>query len=340
MTSHPRLALALAPGGLDLPDGRIAVFGPRAGQSLDPLPQERVEVIATFAPDHTYFQRLGYTCALEAKGDYAAAVVILPRAKTLARHWIARAAGVTRGPVIVDGQKDDGVESILKDCRRHAEVHGPVNKAHGKLFWFSGADLSDWITPPTEGPEGFVTAPGTFSADGIDPASALLAETLPQTLGGHVIDLGAGWGYLSARLLEHPGLTQLDLVEAEHAALDCARRNISDPRALFHWADATDWAPDTRADTVVMNPPFHTARKAEPELGRAFIRTAAKALKPKGTLWMVANRHLPYETLLTELFAEVEETGGTGKFKVLRATAPRTKTAQQKPRLTRRDRLG
>ena len=333
MTEHPRLGLALAPGGLTLPEGRIAVFGPRDGVSLDPLPKASVEVITTSYPDQAHYTRLGYACALEPTGRYAAAVVFLPRAKALARDRIATARAVTAGPVIVDGQKEDGIESVLKDCRARTEVSGPVNKAHGKLFWFDGGDLSDWTAPPAAMPDGFVTAPGIFSADGIDPASALLADSLPTTLGAHVIDLGAGWGYLSARLTTHPGVTRIDLVEADHAALACARMNVTDPRALFHWSDATDWRPDAPADTVVMNPPFHTGRKADPELGRVFIRTAAACLRPKGTLWMVANRHLPYETLLGELFAEHEEIAGTASFKLLRASAPlREKARTRQPR--------
>ncbi|WP_375175777.1 class I SAM-dependent methyltransferase [Pseudooceanicola sp.] len=337
MTGHPRLDLALAPGGLTLPEGRIAVFGPREGQSLDPLPRDRVEIIATFFPDHQYFEQLGYTCRLAPEGPYAAALVILPRAKALARSWIARARAVTSGPVIVDGNKEDGVESLLKDCRKRTPVQGPINKAHGKLFWMEGGEFTDWEARATQGPDGHVTAPGVFSADGIDPASALLAATLPATLGAHVIDLGAGWGYLSSQIAQKPGLTRMDLVEAEHTALDCARQNVTAPCARFHWQDATRWMPDTKADAVVMNPPFHTGRKAQPDLGRAFIRTAAACLKPQGVLWMVANRHLPYEAQIEACFADHTEVAGTGAFKVLRASAPRT---AKTPRLTRRDRLG
>lgn len=337
MSGHPRLGLALAPGGVTLPEGRIAVFGPRAGQTLDPLPKERVEVIATFYPDHAWFEGMGYACRLAPEGSYVAAVVVLPRAKALARDWIARARAVTSGPVLVDGGKEDGVESLLKDCRKRVETGGPVNKAHGKLFWFTGGDFTDWESGATAGPEGFFTAPGTFSADGVDPASALLAEALPRTLGAHVVDLGAGWGYLASHVLKRADVTRLDLVEADHVALDCARRNITDPRALFHWGDATAWQPEGKADAVVMNPPFHTGRKAQPDLGRAFIRAAAQCLKPKGTLWLVANRHLPYEGQIDEVFATHEEIAGTGRFKVLRAAAPR---APKTARVIRRDRLG
>ena len=154
------------------------------------------------------------------------------------------------------------------------------------------------------------------------PATAPLAAALPAKLGRHVADLGAGWGYLSARVLEDAGVETLDLVEADHTALDCARRNIADPRARFHWADALGWQPEGRIDTVVMNPPFHSGRAAAPELGRGFVRAAARVLAPSGQLWMVANRHLAYETTLKECFAEFREAGGDNRFKILQAQRP------------------
>jgi 16S rRNA (guanine1207-N2)-methyltransferase len=71
-----------------------------------------------------------------------------------------------------------------------------------------------------------------------------------------------------------------------------------------------------------MNPPFHAGRAADPGLGRAMIEAAARALSPQGQLWLVANRHLPYEAALAELFRQVEEIGGDGGFKLLRAGLP------------------
>jgi 16S rRNA (guanine1207-N2)-methyltransferase len=40
-------------------------------------------------------------------------------------------------------------------------------------------------------------------------------------------------------------------------------------------------------------------------LGQAFIRRAHQALRKGGALWLVANRHMPYEAVLNELFARV-----------------------------------
>lgn len=326
-----RLSLALDGGGLAWPEGgTIAVFRPPVTALLPGVPKDRARIITDFKPDHDAWQARGYECAVATEGRFAATIVCLPRAKSDARALIAAAAAQTDGPLVIDGQKTDGVDSVLRDMRKRAEVMGPLSKAHGKLFWaplIDAARLEDWQAGPALTEGGFWTAPGVFSADGIDPASALLVDALPDTLGKRVADLGAGWGFLSAHVLTRPDVDAVHLVEASHMALECARHNITDPRAQFHWADATGWHPDTALDAIVMNPPFHVARAADPKLGQDFLRAAARALHPQGQLWMVANRHLPYEATLQTLFARFTEIGGDPRFKLFHASRPLRKRA-------------
>ncbi len=47
------------------------------------------------------------------------------------------------------------------------------------------------------------------------------------------------------------------------------------------------------------------------------IRMAARSLKQGGRLMMVANRGLPYEPVMNELFREWGETCRNARFKVL-----------------------
>jgi 16S rRNA (guanine1207-N2)-methyltransferase len=329
VSTASRLTLALTSGELALPEvGRIAVFAPRRATDLSALPVARCHVITGFRPDHDHFAALGHDCAIAPEGRYAAAIVFATRAKPLAQALIAQAAAVTDGPVIVDGFKTDGIESLLKACRGRVSVSAPLSKAHGKLFHFAaGPGFDDWTLAAQQQVEGgFVTVPGAFSADGIDPASRLLADHLPAKLGATVADLGAGWGYLSARALERENIAAIHLVEADHAALDCACRNVLDARAHFHWDDATRWTAPEPLDTVIMNPPFHTGRAGDPELGRAFIRAAARSLKPRGHLYLVANRHLPYEAELAACFGEVTELAGDNRFKILHGARPSRKS--------------
>lgn len=318
----PRLDLALQ-SGLTL-SHPLTVIGPTPEQDLSDLPRD-TQVVQPFKPFHDHFASLGFAAVAEVDAACQDAIVFLPRAKALARALIHQACTRASGLVVVDGAKTDGVDSILKDVRKRAPVEGPLSKAHGKIFWFrSGPQaFADWAAPKAQMVDGYRTAPGVFSADGIDPASALLLQALPEKLGPRVADLGAGWGYLSAELLKRDRITCLHLVEADHTALDCARANVTDDGAAFHWADAVTWKASESCDTVIMNPPFHTSRSADPALGQGFITAAARNLTRNGDLWMVANRHLPYEATLAETFAHVEEVAGDNRFKVFHASRPR-----------------
>ena len=329
LTEVSRLSLAVDSGEVQLPEaGRIAIFGPRAGMDLSALPADLCHVITTFKPDRDYFAGQGFACSTAPDGRYGAAVVSVARAKALTQGLIAEAVAVTDGPVIVDGVKTDGIEPLLRACRKRALVSPALSKAHGKLFHFpAGPGFEDWARgAPQKIDGGFVTLPGLFSSDGIDPASALLAEHLPVKLGAMVADLGAGWGYLSTRALERESISEIHLVEADKAALECARLNVVDKRVRLHWEDATRWRPEVRFDTVITNPPFHTGRSPEPALGQAFIAAAARILSPKGQLFLVANRHLPYESDIARLFAEVREVGGDNRFKLILGKRPMRKT--------------
>jgi 16S rRNA (guanine1207-N2)-methyltransferase len=323
-----RLLHAIDAGMLRLPvAGPIAVFRPQTGDDLSPLGQDRVRVITGDRPDYDAFAAAGYSVATAPEGEYAAALVCLPRARAEARAMVMQAAAhLPKGaPLIVDGQKTDGVDSALRELRGRVDLGQAVAKSHGKLAVFASpgaATFADWAAVPLDLPDGFRTLPGVFSADGIDPGSALLAAALPEKLPRKVMDLGAGWGFLSRAMLAHPEVEELHLVEAEAAALDCARRNITDPRAQFHWADATRFRLPGPVGAVVMNPPFHAGRSAEPLLGIAFIKAAAGMLNPNGTLWMVANRHLPYEPALRAAFRDVEEIGGDSRYRLTRASRP------------------
>ena len=321
-----RLQLALDGGGLEVPvEGTIAVFQPPRDADLPGLDKSRVQIIQDFKPDFDAWTARGYDVVRTVKGRYSACIVCLPRAKAEARVMIAKACEVSDGVVVVDGQKTDGADSILREMRARVTIQGPISKAHGKMFWISdpAADFFvDWAQGPSLTEGGFWTAPGVFSADGIDLASALLVDALPEKLGAEVADLGAGWGFLSAHVLTRPAVEKLYVVEAGHLALECARRNVDDERAEFLWEDATTWQAPHRLDAVVMNPPFHTGRAAEPQIGQAFVAAAARILSGQGKLWMVANRHLPYEAELKTRFAHVEEIGGDARFKLFHAARP------------------
>jgi 16S rRNA (guanine1207-N2)-methyltransferase len=321
--AQSRLTTAVRDGMLPLPDGPVSVLRPPAGADLGALPREHVRIVTTWKPDHEAWAAAGYAVGTETE-PAAMALVAVPRSKRLAHALIAEAARIA--PLVaVDGARTDGVDSLWREVRGRGIEVADVTKAHGRLFWFTPGDrLADWAAPPPmQAEDGFWRQAGVFSEDGIDRGSALLAEALPGRLPARMADLGAGWGYLAAAVLQREGVSSVDLVEAESRALDCARLSVTDPRAAFHWADVTTFRPAQVFDGIVMNPPFHAGRAADPGLGRAFIAAAAGMLSPGGQLWMVANRHLGYEATLNERFRQVADIGGDASFRIFHAARPK-----------------
>lgn len=316
------------------PAGRVLLIGPGAADDLSMFDPAQTQIMQTRQPDHDMLAARGFQVVADAPNMADCAVVFVPRARDLARAWVALAAScLPEGASLwIDGQKTDGVDALIKELRPLAEVEPPLAGSHGKLARVivpAGGWLpSEWAAQPHQ-VDGFRTVPGVFSADAVDPGSAMLAAHLPDKMPARVVDLGAGWGWLSAQVLARPGCDVLHLVEADHDALACARENITDARAQFHWADALRFTLPEPVNGVVMNPPFHQGRRADPALGAGFIRSAAGLLTGAGRLWMVANRHLPYESVLADHFAQVEEIGGDSRFKIITATgAGRKKRAR------------
>ncbi len=313
---------------MSLPEsGKIAVVSPDTSTDLSALPCERTEVVSRSLRVHRAFIESGFRVVAVPKGPYTMAILSLPRAKAAAKAALAEIVPITCGPTVIDGQKTDGVESLQRELGQRAVLGEVLVKAHGRMFSATNVDCTGWKAVPGQvtRPKGgaYKTPSGAFSCDGIDPGSRALADALPDRMDGHVVDLGSGWGYLADAVLERAGVTSVDLVEDDLAALEASRANLDDVRARFHWADALTFRPDPLADHVVTNPPFHAGRSADPSIGQGFIRNSAGMLTRKGTLWLVANRHLPYEKTLVEFFRDVRTLGQLAEYKLFKATQPR-----------------
>jgi 16S rRNA (guanine1207-N2)-methyltransferase len=276
---------------------------------------------------------------------YPLVLVLPPRQRVEARALFARAVAqcAPEGMVVACMANDEGAKSGEADLKALAGSSGGASKRHCRTFWtqiatdrIDHALLAAWAAADAPRPiaDGrFFSRPGVFAWDRVDAASALLAGHLPDDLCGRAADLGAGYGFLSVELLQRcPGIVALDLYEAEARALALARRNLqpfASACALeFHWHDVACGL-SQRYDTIVSNPPFHAqGRTDRPDIGRAFIAAAADALNPDGRLWLVANRHLPYEQTLQTRFARVRTVAQQAGFKVIEAANPTKHTKQ------------
>lgn len=336
------LMLPFETGVLARPQGGVLFLRARDGWPLHATAMPGLVVAQGYKPESDALLRAGHELADD--GDTAAfpAVLLLPpRQREEMRALFAQALDRCRdgGLVVASIANDAGAKSGEADLRKLAGLDGSLAKYHCRVFWvrkdparIDAALLAQWRSldapRPIEEPRvpqgRFLSRPGVFAWNRIDPASALLAAQLPTDLSGDGADLGAGWGYLAlASLQRNPGIRRLDLYEAEARALDLARANLAAaaPSAEldFLWHDVTAGLPRSY-DFIVSNPPFHAHDRADrPELGQRFIEVAAQALRPGGRLYLVANRHLPYEAAFATHFRDVRVLAQQDGFKAIEA---------------------
>lgn len=290
----PPPALASAPAGAV----QVSPLFPGAAR-LEDLAEESLDVAVIAAPPGTLERRYVLALALRALRPGGALTAVAPKDKGGSR--LGKELEAFGCEVVETGRQHQRIAQVRK-------VTEPVG-------------LDDAISQggPQVAPRlGLWSQPGVFSWDRPDPGSHLLVAGLPA-LSGRGADLGCGVGVLARAVLTSAAVTQLELVDIDGRAVAAARCNVQDPRARFHWADARG-APDLAdLDFVVMNPPFHDAGAEDRELGRAFIRRAHQVLRRGGVLWLVANRHLPYEAVLVELFSKAALKSEAQGFKVYEA---------------------
>ncbi len=166
---------------------------------------------------------------------------------------------------------------------------------------------------------GLWTQAGIFSWDRVDVGTALLLKHLP-VFTGRGADLGCGLGMLSHAVLTSPKVQEITLVDMDRRAVEAAQKNLADARARYRWADVCSNALMLDGlDFVVMNPPFHDSGIENHSLGQQFIATAASLLKKDGQCWLIANRHLPYETTLKQCFSRTHLVDEADGFKIYHA---------------------
>jgi 16S rRNA (guanine1207-N2)-methyltransferase len=287
--------------------------------------------LAAVPPQAIQFSPLqpgGAALEAEAPGSLSALTMLAPPGTAERRYALAAAlrALAPGAPLAALAPKDKGGSRLGAELAAFGCAVEERAKRHHRICAVARPMVLTGIEAALEGGAprfvdalGLWSQPGVFSWNRRDPGSALLAESFPP-LAGRGADLGCGLGALSIAALASPKIAELSLVDIDRRAIEAARRNIDDGRARFFWADARREDAELGAlDFVVMNPPFHDGGAEDQSLGKALILRAAKLLRKGGALWLVANRHLPYEAALKPLFRQVEPKIEAGGYKVLEA---------------------
>ena len=276
-------------------------------------------------------------------GYFQTVMIHLPKGRKLAQRWLLEAYHAARpgGAVYLAGANEQGIQPVIRDA---AELFGSQSileykkgqriarfiKNKNDCGWPAwaeepGLQPGNWYHLEVETAQGrlnLVSAPGIFSYDRLDDGTRLLIETWQPSPNQRVLDLGCGCGILGI-LAARAGAAWVDLIDENLLAVAAARENLSAHqlnRAEAIPSDALSAVTGRKYDLILTNPPFHSGRGVDYSMTQAFIQQSWQALVPGGQLWLVANRFIPYETVLGRYFNEVICLADNPRYRVLRAT--------------------
>lgn len=139
------------------------------------------------------------------------------------------------------------------------------------------------------------TAGGVFSPDHVDAGTGvLLANTPPPPPGGHLLDLGCGWGPIAISLAMQSPHATVWAVDVNERALDLVRRNC-DALSLSNVNAVTpDGVPDdVEFRSIRSNPPIRVGKN---ELHGLLERWIPR-LSERSDAWLVVQRNLGSDSL-------------------------------------------
>ena len=272
-------------------------------------------VVQSMKPAHDRYDIETVPCLERVQGQFDRIIMFPPRNRQQQQGWIAQCSKMLSSGGTLNTAQDNtaGSRSLQKDVENCFNTVLAETKHKGRLItasdpkpphslWLSQGNWQSIMDGNT------LSRPGLFAWDRLDRGSSLLIDALPTTFRGLVADFGCGWGALTRHLLDiSPDVETVFAIDADWMAVEAARRNATDPRARFIWADCTQPINDLPPlDIIIMNPPFHDgSREDANDLGASMIANAAQSLNVGGMLWMVANSHLPYERILDQYFRQV-----------------------------------
>jgi 16S rRNA (guanine1207-N2)-methyltransferase len=167
------------------------------------------------------------------------------------------------------------------------------------------------------------TSNGIFSPERVDVGTQVLLGNVPSPPpGGHLLDLGCGWGPIALTLAMESPRSTVWAVDVNQRALDLVRRNAEALGLTNVNAVTPDDVPaDVSFMTVWSNPPIRVGKN---ELHGMLLHWLPR-LDPGTDAWLVVQRNLGSDSLHRWLQAELPEgfavtRAATSKgFRVLRA---------------------
>ena len=138
---------------------------------------------------------------------------------------------------------------------------------------------------------------GVFGAGGVDPGTKLLlleGATPDPAAGGHLLDLGCGYGPVAVTLGRRAPASTVWAIDVNERARALCAANASDAGLTNVRVVAPDEIPDDIAfDGLWSNPPIRIGKPALHDL----LATWLGRLAPGASAWLVVHKHLGSDSL-------------------------------------------
>ncbi|MBL4867027.1 MAG: methyltransferase [Pseudomonadales bacterium] len=168
-----------------------------------------------------------------------------------------------------------------------------------------------------------------FSQGKLDQGTAFLLHHL--VVGDEaetIVDLACGNGVIGLVAKRLNPKACVIFVDESYMAVESAKQNyatyFSDSTAQFVVDDClssllVESSTTGTVDRVLCNPPFHQQKAMGKQTAHRMFQQAFELLIEGGELWVIANRHLAYHTVLKRRFGHCTLVSGNSKFVVLRS---------------------
>jgi len=260
-------------------------------------------------------------------------LIRLPKQLALLDHQLKELKPYLQADALVltagmDKHTSEGVLEILNKIIGPTERHRGVKKAH--IFSTRNDCADGGLTPyPSsyfcEEVEGeLINHANTFSREQLDIGSRFMIKQfsrLPQSV--NIVDLACGNGVLGIAAAKRVNPSRLVFLDESNMSVVSALLNAnalltdSEINIEAYKGDGFEHYSGVEPDLILCNPPFHQNFVVDGYVGQRLVRQAAGVLGKGGTLWLVANRHLPYFREMKSLFSSVKKIAENSKFLVL-----------------------
>jgi len=246
----------------------------------------------------------------------------------------------SNGELILVGEKNDGIKTYTKKAAEYFNTEAAASKNSTTYTAIIHKDSDIANTPlddknytelrtiaELDGVE-LASKPGVFGWNKIDRGSAYLAEHLPKFL-KHIpehatlLDLGCGYGYLTAMAAKENKAARIVATDNNAAAITAIQKNFETLKLSelkmgceVVAADCGDSIKE-RFNVIICNPPFHQGYSVDGQLTDKFLSNTKRLLKRSGKALFVINTFIPLPQKARDIFKTVKILDENNSFKLV-----------------------